>query len=91
VERIGAQRRDQAHLGCGAGRVRDGATGLLPLVLVRRLSGCGLGSLPRHLVGGSGELGLRGRRAEEENEWVGGGAVTFGCWAASRGALAAPR
>jgi hypothetical protein len=91
VERTRAQRRDQAHLGCGARRARDGAADLLPLVLVRRLGGCGLGSLPRQLVGGSGELGLRGRRAEDENERAGGGAMTFGCWAASRGALAAPR
>jgi hypothetical protein len=49
-------------------------------------------------VGGDGwrwrrrsELGLRGRRAEDENERAGGSAVTFGYWAASRGALAAPR
>jgi hypothetical protein len=56
VERSGAQRRDQAHMGCGAGGARDGAAGLLPLVLVRRLGGRGLGSLPRHLVGGRWSL-----------------------------------
>jgi hypothetical protein len=36
-----------------------------------------------------GELGLRGRRAEDEIERAGGGAVSLGCWAASRGRVCA--
>lgn len=61
-----AERRDQAHLRCGAGGARDGAAGLLPLVLVRRLGGRGLGSLPRHLVGG--RWNLTRPRAPERSE-----------------------
>jgi hypothetical protein len=47
-------------------------------------------------VGGNGwrwrrrsELGLRGLRAEDEIERAGGGAVSLGCWAASRGRVCA--
>ena len=66
MEQRGAERRDEAHLRCGAGGARDGAAGLLPLVLVRRLGGRGLGSLPRHVVGG--RWNLTRPRAPERSE-----------------------
>jgi hypothetical protein len=63
VERTEAQRRDQAHLGCGAGRARDGDAAMpvfFPLSLSADLAAVALAPFPAILSEEAVSLGCGG-------------------------------